>query len=82
MGGKRGHLALMDRYQQHVTCEVQVKESVYDVTMLHDESFFAAAQRKYVYVYDKRGIEVHCLGVRFVFCWFGKGSKAPKVDSR
>ncbi|KAK2080015.1 hypothetical protein QBZ16_002410 [Prototheca wickerhamii] len=61
MGGRRGHLALMDRYQQHVVCEVQVKESVHDVCMLHDESFFAAAQRKHIYIYDKRGIEIHCL---------------------
>ncbi len=31
---------------------------------LHNEQFFAAAQRKYAYIYDKRGIEVHCLKVR------------------
>ena len=28
---------------------------------LHNNVFFAAAQRKYVYVYDKRGLEVHCM---------------------
>jgi U3 small nucleolar RNA-associated protein 7 len=31
------------------------------VCFLHNEKFFAAAQRKYVYVYDKRGLEIHCL---------------------
>jgi U3 small nucleolar RNA-associated protein 7 len=31
------------------------------VCFLHNELFFAAAQRKYVYIYDKRGLEVHCL---------------------
>jgi U3 small nucleolar RNA-associated protein 7 len=31
------------------------------VTFLHNELFFAAAQKKYVYIYDKRGLEVHCL---------------------
>ncbi|KAL6776988.1 hypothetical protein ACKKBF_B19760 [Auxenochlorella protothecoides x Auxenochlorella symbiontica] len=61
LGGHRGHLALMDRLQSRVLCEVQVKESVHDVSVLHSEAFFAAAQRKYVYIYDKRGIEVHCL---------------------
>lgn len=39
----------------------QVKETTRDVTFLHNEVFFAAAQKKYVYIYDKRGLEVHCL---------------------
>lgn len=39
----------------------QVKETTKDVTFLHNELFFAAAQKKYVYIYDKRGLEVHCL---------------------
>ena len=33
------------------------------MTFLHNEQFFAAAQKKYVYIYDKRGLEVHCLKV-------------------
>jgi hypothetical protein len=40
---------------------LQVKETTRDVTFLHNELFFAAAQKKYVYIYDKRGLEVHCL---------------------
>jgi U3 small nucleolar RNA-associated protein 7 len=40
---------------------MQVRETVRDVTFLHNETFWAAAQRKYVYIYDKRGLEVHCL---------------------
>ena len=42
---------------------LQVKETVRDVKLLHNEQFFAAAQKKYVYIYDKRGLEVHCLKV-------------------
>ena len=42
---------------------VQVKETVRDVAMLHNESFFAAAQKKHAYIYDKHGLEVHCLKV-------------------
>ena len=49
--------------QSRVSC-VQVRETVRDVAFLHSEQFFAAAQKKYVYIYDKRGLEVHCLKVR------------------
>jgi hypothetical protein len=42
-------------------CCLQVKETTRAVTFLHNELFFAAAQKKYVYIYDKRGLEVHCL---------------------
>lgn len=41
----------------------QVRETLRDVQFLHNDQFFAAAQKKYVYIYDKRGIEVHCLKV-------------------
>ena len=42
---------------------LQVRETVRDVQFLHNEQYFAAAQKKYVYIYDKRGLEVHCLKV-------------------
>ncbi|EFJ50965.1 hypothetical protein VOLCADRAFT_103611 [Volvox carteri f. nagariensis] len=61
LGGNLGHLAVMDWQRSHLVCEVQVRETVRDVVFLHNETFFAAAQKKYVYVYDKRGLEVHCL---------------------
>lgn len=43
--------------------ELQVRETVRDVQFLHNEQYFAVAQKKYVYIYDKRGLEVHCLKV-------------------
>eukprot|EP00891_Asterochloris_glomerata_P003549 jgi/Astpho2/3549/fgenesh1_pm.00057_%23_8_t len=61
IGGRKGHLGLMEWQTGHTFCEVQVKETVRDVQFLHNEQFFAAAQKKYVYIYDKRGLEVHCL---------------------
>ncbi|EIE26391.1 WD40 repeat-like protein [Coccomyxa subellipsoidea C-169] len=61
LGGRKGHLAIMEWQQRHLVCEVQVRETVRDATFLHNEQFFAAAQKKYVYIYDKRGLEVHCL---------------------
>ena len=41
-----------------------MRETLRDVQFLHNDQFFAAAQKKYVYIYDKRGIEVHCLKAR------------------
>jgi len=61
LGGRLGHLAMVDWQRGQVVCEVQVKEATRDVCFLHNETFFAAAQKKYVYIYDKRGVEVHCL---------------------
>ena len=60
MGGAKGHLALTDWSRMYTACEVQVRETTRDICVLHNEQFFAAAQKKYVYIYDRRGIEVHC----------------------
>lgn len=46
----------------------QVKETTHDACFLHNEQFFAAAQKRYTYIYDKRGLEVHCLEVRGMLC--------------
>ncbi|KAK9803205.1 hypothetical protein WJX73_003153 [Symbiochloris irregularis] len=61
LGGRKGHLALMDWQRAHLLSEVQVRETIHDVTFLHNELFYAAAQKKHVYIYDHRGIEIHCL---------------------
>lgn len=45
----------------HLITEVQVRETVRDVKFLHNGQFFACAQKKYAYIYDKRGVEIHCL---------------------
>ena len=50
--------------QRSCSHDLQVRETIRDVAILHNEQFFAAAQKKYVYIYDKRGLEVHCLKVR------------------
>ena len=54
----RRHGALGD---YKLVTEVQLKETTRDVKFLHSGQFFAAAQKKYAYIYDNRGVEIHCL---------------------
>ncbi|CAM9384718.1 unnamed protein product [Scytosiphon promiscuus] len=61
LGGRKGHLALMDTLRMDVQMEVQLRETIRDVKTLHNENLVAVAQKKYVYIYDNQGAEVHCL---------------------
>ncbi|KAJ2704029.1 putative U3 small nucleolar RNA-associated protein 7 [Coemansia sp. IMI 203386] len=61
VGGRRGHLATMDWRNGRLGCELHVRETVRDVTWLHNQSLFAVAQKKHAYIYDHTGAEVHCL---------------------
>ncbi|XP_042014147.1 probable U3 small nucleolar RNA-associated protein 7 [Salvia splendens] len=59
--GKKGHMALLDMKNMDLIKEFQVRETVRDVVFLHNQKLFAAAQKKYVYMYSDNGTEMHCL---------------------
>jgi U3 small nucleolar RNA-associated protein 7 len=61
MGGKKGHISVLDCLRTTIGCEMQLKEEVRDVKYLHNETMFAVAQQKYTYIYDYKGIEIHCM---------------------
>ena len=39
--------------------QVQLRETIRDVKTLHNQNLVAVAQKKYVYIYDNQGAEVH-----------------------
>ncbi|KAK3110401.1 putative U3 small nucleolar RNA-associated protein 7 [Teratosphaeriaceae sp. CCFEE 6253] len=42
-------------------CELQLGETVRDAKWLHNNQYFAVAQKRHVYIYDQHGVELHHL---------------------
>lgn len=61
LGGRKGHVATLDWKTGSLGCEVQLAETVRDVTWLHNNTMFAVAQKRFVYVYDDTGAEAYVL---------------------
>jgi len=63
IGGCKGHLAALEWNKHKLITEVDLgeNEECRAIKYLHNTEFFAVAQRKYCYIYDKRGLEIHRL---------------------
>ena len=61
LAGRMGHISTMDWRAGKLGCEIQLQETIRDAKWLHNDMYFALAQKKYVYIYDQNGVELHCL---------------------
>ena len=61
LAGRKGHVATMDWQNGRLGCELQLGETVRDAKWLHNNQFFAVAQKRNVYIYDHHGVEIHNL---------------------
>lgn len=61
LAGRKGHVATMDWRDGKLGCEIQLGETIRDATWLHNNLSFAVAQKKYTYIYDQNGVEIHKL---------------------
>ena len=59
LAGRKGHVATMDWRGGIAGCELQLGETVRDAKWLHNDQYFAVAQKKYTYIYDHAGVELH-----------------------
>ncbi|KAJ3826205.1 BING4CT-domain-containing protein [Lentinula raphanica] len=61
IAGRTGHVASFDTLTGAVHSELQLGETCSDIVFLQDHSFYAVAQHKYTFIYDRDGVEIHKL---------------------
>ncbi len=61
LAGRKGHIATCEWRAGKPGCELHLNETVRDAKWLHNNQYFAVAQKKHTYIYDHAGVEIHCL---------------------
>lgn len=59
--GKKGHIASLDWRKGVLSSEHHVNETCHAIKSLHNDQYYAVAQKKYTFIYDKTGTELHRL---------------------
>lgn len=61
ISGRKGHIASMDWRKGELRGELNVNETCHAATYLQNEQYFAVAQKRYTFIYDHEGVELHRL---------------------
>lgn len=61
IAGRKGHVASIDWRTGALGCELNLNETCHAIKSLHNDQYFAVAQKKYTFIYDKTGLELHRL---------------------
>ena len=61
MGGAKGHLSVIEWQRKKLRFEKDLDDEIRAVKWLHNENFLAVAQKKFTYIYDHHGVELHRL---------------------
>jgi U3 small nucleolar RNA-associated protein 7 len=64
LAGRTGHVASIDAITRGLNTEIQLTDppnSITGCTFLHNDTMFALAEKKAVYIYDDKGAEIHML---------------------
>ncbi|KAG8693175.1 Small subunit (SSU) processome component [Ceratobasidium sp. 395] len=61
VAGRKGHVTTFEWQENKIHSEIQLRETVRDITFLQDHTMYAVAQKKYAFIYDQNGVELHRL---------------------
>ena len=61
IAGSKGHVSGLNWQTKNLRFEQNFNEMIYDATWLQNETMFAVAQKKYTFIYDHHGAELHRL---------------------
>ncbi|AET41316.1 Utp7p Ecym_8020 [Eremothecium cymbalariae DBVPG len=61
IAGRKGHIVSFDWRKGELRAELHLQETATAATYLQNEQYFAVAQKKYTFIYDHEGTELHRL---------------------
>lgn len=61
VASRKGHISVCNWRNATLQCELHLNETIRSATFLHNDSFFATAQKEHAFIYDSSGAQVHVM---------------------